>query len=77
MTNMYGYLQKGNRYFWKIGANTNFQYGFKSKQDCDNWINEVRDRYLFDWRVGFMVKFRKFEQPFILVNRRGEEVKAF
>lgn len=73
----YGYFQKGNRYFFKIGATTHFNMGFKSKNDCDKWIQEKRNQYGLDWRCGFMVKFVKFQTPFILVDRKGNEVKAF
>lgn len=73
----HGYIQKGNRYFWKIGAKTKFNQGFKSKEDCDNWINEVREKYGFDWRVGFMVKFKKFDETWVLVTRKGDEVKCW
>lgn len=71
------YIQKRNRYFWKNGATTKYNEGFRSKEECDIWINSKRDELLFDWRCGFMVKFRKLEHPLILVNRKGEEVKAF
>lgn len=73
----YGYIQKGNRYFWRVGDTTHFNQGFKSKNDCDEWINQVRDKYYFDWRVGFVVKFRLFDDPYYLVDRKGNEVKAF
>lgn len=71
----HGYIQKGNRYFWKIGAETKFNQGFKSKRDCDKWVDEKRIEYGFEWRVGFMVKFKKFDQPWVLVDRKGNEVK--
>ena len=71
----HGYIQKGNRYFWKIGAETKFNQGFKSKQDCENWINKKKDEYGLEWRVGFMVKFKKFDQPWVLVDRKGNDVK--
>lgn len=73
----YGYFQKGNRYFFKIGATTHFNMGFKSKNDCDKWINEKRNQYGLDWRCGFMIKFISFQNTFILVDRKGNEVKAF
>jgi hypothetical protein len=71
----HGYEQKGNRYFWRIGAKTKFNQGFKSKDDCDEWINKVRDKYGFDWRVGFQVKFNQFDLPWTLVDSKGVEVK--
>jgi hypothetical protein len=77
VSSSHGYIQKGNRYFWRIGAKTKFYQGFKSKDDCDKWINEVRDKYGFDWRVGFIVKFKKFDEPWTLVTRKGDEVKCW
>lgn len=77
ITSHYGYVQKGNRYFWKMGATTKFNQGFKSKKDCEDWINEKKDQYGFDWRFGFMVKFKKFDYLFVLVDRYGKEVKMF
>lgn len=73
----YGYSQKGNRYFWRIGAKTKFNQGFKSKDDCEEWINKVRDKYGFDWRAGFQIKFRQFDLPWTLVDRKGNEVKCW
>ena len=73
----HGYIQKGNRYFWQVGAATKFDQGFKSKEDCDNWINAKRESYGLDWRVGYMVKFKKFHYSWLLVDRKGNEVKCF
>jgi hypothetical protein len=70
-----GYIQKGNRYFLKWGATTKYNQGFRSKQDFCNWIDEKRDEYGFDWQAGALVKFKQFDQPFLLVDRSGKEVK--
>lgn len=70
----YGYKQKRNRYFWQTGPTTRFNQGFRSKQNCEDWINSRREQYGLDWRVGFMVKFKKFDHTFILVDRNGKEV---
>ena len=52
-------------------------YGFKSKEDCDKWIEEKRNQYGFEWRVGFMVKFKSEQNQWYLVNKKGNEVKVF
>lgn len=73
----YGYYQKGNRYHWKINGEIKKEMGFKSKEDCDKWIGEKRNQYGFEWRVGFMVKFKSEQTQWYLVDKKGNEVKAF
>jgi hypothetical protein len=71
----YGRFQKGNRYFFKIGDKIYFDQGFKSKKDCNEWIESVRDLYLFNFRIGFSISFRRFDNLFILVDRKGNMVR--
>ena len=73
----YGYYQKGNRYHWRINGEIKEEMGFKSKEDCDKWIEEKRNQYGFEWRVGFMVKFKSEQNQWYLVNKKGNEVKVF
>lgn len=72
----HGYFQKGNRYFFKEGDIVH-KSGFKSKQDCEEWINLNREKYGLDWRAGFMIKFKTLPLPLILVDKNGKEVKCF
>jgi hypothetical protein len=73
----YGYYQKGNRYHWRINGEIKTEMGFKSKDDCDKWIEEKRNQYGFEWRVGFMVKFKSEQTQWYLVDKNGIEIKAF
>ncbi len=73
----YGYNQKGNRYHWRINGQIITSVGFKSKANCDEWIDEQIKEDNLDWRVGFMVKFKSEDCPWYLVNKNGEEIKAF
>jgi hypothetical protein len=75
--NLFGYSQSRNRYHWKINDVIILNQGFRSKNDCDNWIQENRNRLGFDWRAGFMLKWKSQDQPWVLVNKKGEEVKCF
>lgn len=45
ITGSFGYFQKGNRYFWRINNEIHFDQGFKSKNDCNSWIEEKRNQY--------------------------------
>ena len=74
----HGFRQKGNRYFWKIGTMTMsiLNQGFRSKADCEEWIESKREKYGLDWRAGFLVKFKAFDTPWLLVSRNGSEVKV-
>lgn len=73
----YGYYQKGNRYHWQKNGEIKTEMGFKSKNQCDEWIEEKRYKYGFEWRVGFMVKFKCEAVQWYLVDKKGNEVKAF
>lgn len=72
----YGYYQKGNRYFWKIKNEIHLNMGFKSKRDCDLWIEDKRNQYGFEWRVGYMVKFKCEQVAWCLVDKNGSEVNS-
>ena len=73
----YGYYQKGNRYHWRINGKIKTKMGFKSKEDCDKWIEEKRNQYGLEWRVGFIVKFKSEQVEWYLVDKKEIEVKAF
>lgn len=74
--NNFGYIwQKGNRYFCKVGATTYFNSGFKSFEQFENWIEEEFKKHGLDWRAKYAWKYRDCQDFFILVNRKGEEVK--
>lgn len=71
----YGYYQKGNRYYWKVNETINTVMGFTSKNNCNNWIEEKKNQYGLDWRIGFTVKFKSEQIHWILVDKNGKEVK--
>jgi len=73
----FGYYQKSNRYHWKINNEIKINMGFKSKNDCEEWIKEKYFIYGFEWRVGFMVKFKSEQTPWYLVDKNGTEIKTF
>ena len=73
----YGYYQKGNRYHWRINGEIKDTMGFKSKEDCNKWIEEKGVQYGFEWRVGFMVKFKSEQTQWYLIDKKGNEVKTF
>jgi len=70
----YGYYQKGNRYYWKVNETINTVMGFTSKNNCNNWIEEKKNQYGLDWRIGFTVKFKSEQIHWILVDKN---VRAF
>ena len=71
-----GYLnQKGNRYFIKIGASTNFNSGFKTKEQFESWIKEEFKKHGLDWRTGYSWKYRAFSKVFNLVDKYGKPPK--
>jgi len=73
----YGYYQKGNKYHWRINNIIKMEMGFKSKKECDEWIEEKRTSYGFQWRVGFMVKFKSEQIQWYLVDKKDNEVKTY
>ena len=72
----FGYIQKGNRYHWKINDEIIIQEGFKSKKEADVWIQEKK----FEWRSGYLVAFfddsRSCSRWWTLVDKKGREVKT-
>ena len=73
----YGYIQKGNRYFWKSGPTTKYNQGFRSKKEVNEWIAQVHTQYGgIEWQNGFNIKFKLKQYPFELVNRLGEKVTS-
>lgn len=73
----YGYIQSGNRYHWRINGEIKTDMGFKSKKQCDEWIEEKRNSLGFEYRVGYMVKFKSEQTHWYLVDKKGNEVKSF
>ena len=70
--NQYGYVkQRGNRWFINHGASTNFNSGFKSLKQCDEWLLEEFKKRGLDWRAGHVWKYRDSDEIFKLVNRWG------
>lgn len=72
----YGYIRKGNRFHWQIKNEIVSNQGFISKADCEKWLEEKRYEYGFEWRVGYMVKFKSQDHPWYLVDKKGKEVKG-
>jgi hypothetical protein len=69
----FGYVQKSSRYFWKINEEIEMAQGFKSKKQCNEWL-EIKYSDI-DWRVGFLVKFKGLSNAWELVDRYGKIVK--
>lgn len=72
--NYFGYSGKGNRYFWKIRGEINFDYGFKSKNHAKEWLDTQTQPRIIEWTAGFIVKFYHESTEWVLVDRKGNEV---
>lgn len=70
----FGYQTKGNRYFWRINDKIQ-KDGFKSKKECEEYINVCSSVFGLDYRVGYMVKFKSEDVPWYLVDKNNNEVK--
>ena len=70
-----GYVQPGNRYFWKINDEVHFEAGFKSKEDFDNHYNEHWKRRDVEWRAANLVKFYGEPKHWTLVDKNGKHIK--
>lgn len=55
------------RWFVQRGATTNFERGFRSKQDASNWIESQRPA----WRAGFTFRLCGDDVDMYIVNRGG------
>ena len=72
---MFGYVQKSNRYYWKVNGEIELNQGFKSRKQCDDWLELKQEQSQIDWRVGFLVKFKGLSIAWELVDRYGKIVK--
>lgn len=70
---IFGYVQKSNRYYWKVNGEIELNQGFKSRKQCNEWLETKRQS--IDWRVGFLVKFKGIANAWELVDRYGKIVK--
>lgn len=72
----FGYEQKGNRYFWRVGAKTYYNVGFTSRSDAEFWLSEMQTRgKVIEWRAGWVLKWVDTE-IWMLVNRKGETART-
>ena len=69
---IFGYVQKSNRYHWKVDGEIQRTQGFKSRKDCDKWLKETTHQV--DWRVDFLVKFKGLGTAWELVDKYGKKV---
>lgn len=77
---VYGYKQKGNRYFVSYGfgktATPDFVYGFKSKKQFNEWMRNINNINLtLNWRAGYVWTFRGIAAEYRLCDRKGNLVQ--
>jgi hypothetical protein len=58
-----GYKQKGNKYFLNFTGHLklplpNFDVGFKSKNQIEEWLNENPYGYKVRYRMGYLIMFK-------------------
>jgi hypothetical protein len=73
---MFGYVQRSNRYHWRVDGAINYSQGFKSRQNCEEWLKErsATNKHIVDWRVDFLVKFKGLGTAWELVDKYGKKV---
>lgn len=62
-------LQDKCRWFVRRGATTQFNRGFRSKDEASLWINTFGHR--LDWRAGYVFRIRGDGVDMAIVDRRG------
>jgi hypothetical protein len=71
-----GYKQKGNRYFLNYAGERklhlpNFDIGFKSKKQIEEWLNENPYGYKVKYRIGFLIMFKEHANHITFVNKHN------
>lgn len=64
-----------SRYFLRCGPTTNYERGFRSRDEVDRWLAHEIEVHGLDYRVGYYVKFRSMEEAFSVVKKDGEELR--
>lgn len=73
--NQYGYLhQARNRYFIRVGASVNYNAGFISLKQFEQWLANEFKKHGFNWQVGYNWKYVDSKQFCVLEDRYGNSI---
>lgn len=62
------------RWFVRLGAQTMFDRGFRSKDEASGWLDKFGRR--LDWRAGFVARLRGDSKDIEIVDRAGQVAKV-